>query len=313
MKAIILNKAGGVENLQLKEIDKPRINQNDVLIQTKAISINPVDYKVRSENQGLNMMYGEDRPVILGWDLAGIVVEVGNKVTNFKKGDRVFGMVNFPGNGAAYAEYVASPESHIAKIHENISFSEASATTLAALTALQILKGRVNKGDKVLIHGGSGGVGHFAIQIAKNMGAYVYTTASAKNRDFVLGLGADEHIDYRSQKFEEIVSGLDFVLDIFGGDILKNSLTVLKEGGKVFSTTLIQVPDELAEKAKKVNVTVDGLLVKSSADDMKTLSEMLNNGAIKPNIHKSFDFKKMSEAHATAEQGNIVGKIIVTL
>ena len=130
-----------------------------------------------------------------------MVTEVGENVTEFKVGDRVFGMVNFPGVGNAYAEYVAAPVGHLAKMPNGFSFEQAAATTLAALTALQVLRqARVKPGDKVLIQAGSGGVGHFAIQIAKRMGAYVISTSSAKNRDFILGWGADEHIDYRTQQ-----------------------------------------------------------------------------------------------------------------
>ncbi|MBT8448210.1 MAG: NADP-dependent oxidoreductase, partial [Gammaproteobacteria bacterium] len=202
MKAYLLNEAGGVENLVLSNIEKPRIKVNEVLVETKAISINPVDVKVRKADEVLTLIMGtEERPVIPGWDISGTVVAVGEEVSEFEVGNRVFGMVNFPGQGKGYAEYVASPASHLAIMPEKATFEEAAATTLAALTALQVLKPRVNEGDRILIHAGSGGVGHFAIQIAKALGAHVISTSSAKNRDFIMSLGADEHIDYREQKF----------------------------------------------------------------------------------------------------------------
>ena len=172
MKAYVLNEAGGVENLVLSDIEKPEIKADEVLVETKAISINPVDVKVRPVDEVLTMILGtEDRPVILGWDIAGTLEAVGEEISGFEVGDKVFGMVNFPGQGKAYAEYVASPASHLAIMPRKVTFEEAAATTLAALTALQVLQNRVKKGDRVFIHAGSGGVGHFAIQIAKHLGA----------------------------------------------------------------------------------------------------------------------------------------------
>ncbi|NLD51220.1 MAG: alcohol dehydrogenase catalytic domain-containing protein, partial [Clostridiaceae bacterium] len=165
MQAYLLHKAGGIDNLILSEIDKPTLKSNEVLIEVKAISINPVDVKIRELPDLLDQVYGTDRPLILGWDIAGVVTEVGQNVTDFETGDKVFGLVNFPGHGNAYAEYVAAPAEHLVKIPKDTSFAEAAAATLAALTALQVLEPRIKAGDKVLIHAGSGGVGHFAVQI----------------------------------------------------------------------------------------------------------------------------------------------------
>jgi len=314
MKAIVLEQSGGSENLKMKEINKPVAKANEVLVAVKAIGINPVDYKMRSADEGLMMMYGVTKNVVLGWDISGVVVEAGSDVTKFTKGDKVFGMVNFPGNGSAYAEFVAAPESHLAKMPEAVSFEDAAVTTLAALTALQVLKPRIKSGDRVLIHAGSGGVGHFAIQMAKSIGAYVITTSSAKNKDFVLGLGADEFIDYRTQKFEEILSDIDFVLDGMGGEILMNSVKILKEGGEVLS--LPSPPPVLAEAqilANVKNAKVTSLLVASSGVDMETLSEFLLNGTVKPHVSKVFGFDEMPQAHDYIASGRTVGKIVVKL
>ena len=228
MKAIILKQTGGVENLESTEIDLPEIAANEVLIRVKALSVNPVDYKVRGSEDVLNMIYGAQRPAILGWDVAGIVESAGDDVTEFKAGDRVFGMVNFLGAGNAYAEYVASPADHLAIIPEGTSFEAAAVSTLAALTALQVLQGKVSEDDKVLIHAGSGGVGHFAIQIAKSLGAFVISTSSSRNRDFIMSLGADQHIDYRQEAFEEVLTDIDFAFDMFNGEILHNSVKVVR-------------------------------------------------------------------------------------
>lgn len=313
MKAIVLVKAGGPENFQIAEAEKPSINDNEVLVSVKAISLNPADVKSKYSNEMLNSFYGEKRPIILGWDIAGTVTETGNNVTNFKVGDNVFGMVNFPGVGNAYAEFVAAPEAHLAIMPSNISFEEAAATTLAALTALQILEGRIKKGDKVLVQAGSGGVGHFAIQIAKSFGAYVITTASAKNRDFVLSLGADEHIDYHTQNFEDVLSNIDFALDTQGGKVLENSVKVLKEGGTVITTFGMNIPDEVKALAEKENKTISNILVHSSHEDMNSLRVMLENGDLKPNVYKTFTFENMADAHTEVEKGRTVGKVIVTV
>ncbi|WP_458626574.1 NADP-dependent oxidoreductase [Winogradskyella sp. PC D3.3] len=313
MKAILLKQAGGPENLYLTEVQKPSIKDNEVLVATEAISLNPADVKPKYNDNMLSMMYGTKRPVILGWDLAGTVTEIGSAVTNLKVGDKVFGMVNFPGVGNTYAEFVAAPEAHLAVMPNNVSFEEAAATTLAALTALQILSGKINKDDKVLIQAGSGGVGHFAIQIAKSFGAYVITTASAKNKDFVLSIGADEAIDYHTQKFEDILSDIDFVLDTQGGKVLENSVKVLKNGGAVITTVAPDLQEEVKAEAEKENKTIANILVHSSAEDMNTLKGMLESGAIKPNIYKTFTFEDMANAHREVEKGRTVGKVIVTI
>lgn len=214
MKAIVLENFGGIENFKIKDIPIPMIIENEVLIKVKAFSINPVDVKTR-KGGSLAKVLENNPPVILGWDISGTIEKVGVGVSSFKVGDEVFGMINFGKSGSAYAEYVAAPAEHLAIKPSTISHFEAAASTLAALTALQAFTyfGKLKQNDKVLIHAASGGVGHFAVQIAKPLGAYVIGTSSEKNRDFVLGLGADEHIDYRSVKFEEVASDIDFVLE----------------------------------------------------------------------------------------------------
>ena len=313
MKAVILQQTGGVENLIQTEREQPIPQANEVLINVKAISINPVDYKVRMIDDVLTMICGEERPVILGWDIAGDVVAVGDDVIQFQAGDRVFGMVNFPGRGNAYAEMVAAPADQLAVIPEGTSYEEAAATTLAALTALQVLQPYVKSGDKVLIHAGSGGVGHYAIQIAKHLGAYVITTSSAKNRDFVLSLGADEHVDYRAQPFEEVVSDVDFVLDGIGGEMVGRSLSVTKDGGTVISLPAPDFTDEVLAEAERRIVKVAFMLVQSSGADMHTLKEFLSSGIIKAHVSKTFPFAELDQAHLALESGRTVGKVVVTL
>ena len=313
MKAIVLEEAGSVNNLIFKDLDPPQLKPNEVMVETKAISINPVDYKVRANAPVIDMIIGTERPVILGWDIAGVITAKGDDVTAFNIGDAVFGMVNFLGHGKAYAEYVAAPEDHLAKIPKGVSFEDAAATTLAALTALQVLETRVKVGDKVLIHAGSGGVGHFAIQIAKSLGAYVITTSSGKNKDFVMSLGADAHIDYHTQKFEEELSDLDFVFDMFNGEILFNSVKVVKKGGHIISLPTPEFSDEILDLAKARDVDVSFIMVQSSGKDMRTLASMLEGGTLKPFVSETFGFKDMAKAHEYLERGRTVGKIVVKL
>lgn len=313
MKAYLLKEAGGVGNLILSEVEKPTLAAGEVLVATKAISINPVDVKVRPIEEVLNMIIGEVRPIILGWDIAGTVAAVGADVTEFEVGDKVFGMVNFPGHGKAYAEYVASPASHLAKMPTNATFEEAAASTLAALTALQVLKPRVKAGDRVLIHAGSGGVGHFAIQIAKSLGAKVVATSSGKNRDFVLSLGADEHVDYREQKFEEVLTNIDFVLDGMGGAVLENSLKVVKDGGTIVSLPTHEFPEELKAIAEPRNIKLEFVMVTSNGGDMNTIKELIEAGTVKPHVSATFPFDKMAAAHEQIESGRTVGKAVVKL
>lgn len=315
MKAIILNEAGSVDNLQFVDIVKPTIKDNEVLVKTISLSVNPVDYKVRSNDGALNWILGADRPAIVGWDLSGTIVEVGDDVTDFKVGDAVFGMVNFPGKGNAYAEFVTVPSAHLTLKPTNVSHQEAASATLAALTAWQTLveKGNVKKGDKVLIHAASGGVGHYATQIAKHFGAYVIGISSAKNKEFVLQNGADKHIDYTTENFQDIVSDVDFVLDTIGGDTILKSLGITKQGGTIVSIANSNISNEELEKAKSKDVNLSFLLVHSSGENMLQLSQLMERGILKSHISKTFTFDQMGDAHLYLEKGRTVGKIVVNI
>lgn len=311
MKAIVLKAPGGVENLEYRDLEKPEIREGEVLVKVKALSINPVDVKSRS-GKGVYGRIKDESPLILGWDIAGIVEE--SKSPLFRSGDEVFGMVNFPGHGKAYAEYVAAPADQLALKPENISFEEAAASTLVALTAWQALvhNANVRQGQKVLIHAASGGVGHIAVQIAKYLGAEVTGTSSLKNRDFVLSLGTDHHIDYQHFNWSEAPREFDFVLDTIGGDNIDNSLEVTKENG-----TIISIPsglnEEVTEKAAARGVKGYFILVQSSGKDMEQIASLLEKGNIKPYVSRVFPFEKMGEAHLEQETGRTVGKIVISL
>lgn len=311
MKAIVLKTAGHVENLEYVELAKPVTQEGEVLIKVKAISINPVDVKSR-QGKGVYGRIKEENPLILGWDISGIVEE--SKSAEFKIGDEVFGMVNFPGHGKAYAEYVAAPANQLALKPQNISFEEAAASTLVALTAYQALVHHANiqKGQNVLVHAASGGVGHIAVQLAKHLGAKVTGTSSLKNRDFVLGLGADSHIDYHSFDWKNADEKFDFVLDTIGGENIDHSLEVTKKGGSIISIPT-GLNEEVTAKAQAKGVKGYFILVQSSGDDMKQIANLLESGAIKPHVSKTFPFGQMREAHLEQETGRTVGKIVVTL
>lgn len=317
MKAIILTKPGGVENLQLTDLPIPQPAENEVLIQTKAISINPVDAVVRGNEAFLNYVLqlkpGES-PVILGWDISGVVTATGPAVTRFKKGDEVFGMIRFIGHGKAYAEYVTAPEDQLALKPANSSHEEAAAATLTALTAWQALvtHAGIKKGDKVLIHSGAGGVGHYAIQIAKHFGATVIATSSAENKDFVLQLGADRHIDYKSQKFEEVVTDADIILDsVSTPGHLDRSVAALKKGGRLISIVARFNDEALLQKIKAKDIFAYRLGVSSNGHDMESIAQLLGTGALHSHISQTFSFDQIPAAHQSIETGRTKGKIVV--
>ncbi len=312
MKAILLVQPGSASNLVMRDINIPQLYDDEVLVQVKAISINPVDAKTRQGKGVFN--YGnvsKKTELILGWDISGIVAATNSK--HFSIGDEVFGMVNFPGLGNAYAEYVAAPAEHLALKPANISHQEAAAATLAPLTALQVFKeAGVKAGDRVLIHAASGGVGHYAVQLAKESGAYVIGTSSASNKEFVLSLGADEHFDYQGGNLADATHDIDFVFDSLGPDNIIKSLPVIKNGGRVISI-VTQFNDDLTAQLAAKNVSGKNMLVQSSGKDMKYLATLLENGKLKSHISKSFAFDQMADAHQQIETGRTVGKIVVNL
>lgn len=311
MKAIILKDFGGVENFSIEELSLPPINETEVLVEVKAVSINPVDVKTRSGKAMAGRLKAEN-PVILGWDISGVVVQAGAKVTEFKAGDEVFGMVNFPGHGKAYAEFVAAPASHLALKPANITYEEAAAATLAALTAWQALNihTKIKPNDRVLIHAAAGGVGHFAVQIAKHFGAYVIGTASAANKNFVLSLGANEHFDYKAQPFEDALDNIDLVLDTVGGTNIERSFEVVKRGGTVI-TLPSNTSEGIVEKAKEKGINGFFFLVQSNGDDMKQIAGLLEKGVLKPHVSAVYSFNEIAEAHRQLESGSTRGKVVI--
>ncbi|MEJ4087491.1 NADP-dependent oxidoreductase [Galbibacter orientalis] len=311
MRAIVLKKNGNANQLKYTELPLPQLKEGEVLVQAKAIGINPIDLKTKNR-KGIYSILQNENPLILGWELSGVVTQ--SRSEKFVEGDEVFGLINFPGHGKTYAEYVACPTAHLVKKPSNRSHFEAAATSLAGLTAYQSLVhlGGLKSGQKILIHAASGGVGHFAVQIAKHLGAYVAGTSSEKNREFLLGLGADKHLDYKTDALEKDHKDYDVVLDTIGGNTIDRSIPLIKKEG-----VLISIPsgknNAVTEKATKNGIKGLKFTVKSDENDMKVIADYLQQGILKPHISKIVEFDAMEEAHTQIASGHTVGKVIVRL
>lgn len=309
MKAIVIEQYGDKEQLKVKEMPTPKINENQVLVEMKATSINPIDWKLREGY--LKQMMPFEFPIILGWDAAGIIREVGKKVKGYQVGDAIFSRPATTRFGT-YAENVVIDEDLLAKKPDNISFEEAASVPLAGLTAWQALFDVANlqEGEKVLIHAGAGGVGSLAIQLAKDKGAYVATTASEKNHTFLKGLGADEVIDYKTTNFEKVLQDYDVVFDTMGGETQSKSYQVLKRGGRL--VTIVNAPDQ--EKANEYGVTATLVWLQPNGKQLEQLGALLEKGKLKAIVGHVFPFSEqgMKEAHALSESHHAKGKIVIS-
>lgn len=312
MKAMILSAQGGIENFSLADIPVPSLKHDEVLIKTKAISINPADTIVRSNNN-VSWVFGNDNPLVLGWDISGEIVDIGSSVQNFKVGDEVFGLLNHPYIGRTYAEFVAASVEHLALKPKKISHETAAVSTLAALTALQPLnKVGIKPGDRVLVTAAGGGVGHFAVQFAKQAGAYVIALASTSKKDLLLQLGADEFIDYKKEKFEEIIHDIDIVIDGVRDDQhLLRSLNIIRPGGTLISLWT-NVTEALSEEFQLKGINIFYNMVLPNGVDMQYVADLLDNDLLKPHISKIFPFEEIPNAHIEIEKGHTTGKLAVS-
>jgi NADPH:quinone reductase-like Zn-dependent oxidoreductase len=332
MRAVIAERYGGPDVLELTDVPVPQTGPNGVLVRVHASSVNPVDWKLR---QGLLSAVSTLRfPVIWGCDLSGVVEQVGSAVTLFKPGDEVYGFKH--GKVAktyrgTYAEYAVVPENALARKPAKLSHEEAAAVPLAALTAWQALVdlGGLQAGQRVLIHAAAGGVGVFAVQIAKALGAYVAATAGAKNQGFLGELGADLPVDYTREKFDEKLSGYDLVLDGVGQSVWRSSLRVLRRGGKLL-TLAVPIPERRAGKLRffpKVIAGVAGgsvralmggkrlviVSVKPRGGELEKISELIEAGKLRPVIEKIFPLEQIAEAHRLSEAGHVRGKLVIVV
>ncbi|HHT7189705.1 TPA: NADP-dependent oxidoreductase [Bacillus cereus] len=331
MRAMVIDKYGKVP-MRMIEVPTPEINENEVLAEIHAASINPIDFKIRDGKVKMLLKY--DMPLILGNDFSGVIVKVGAKVTRFKVGDEIYARPRKNKIGT-FAEYIAIHEDDIALKPKNLSFEEAASIPLVGLTSYQALHDimQLQKGQKILIHAGSGGVGTFAIQLAKIMGATVATTASEAGANLVKSLGADEIINYKTEKFEDILTNYDAVFDTIGGTTLEKSFNIIKSGGNIvsvsgmpnarfgkefgsgfFKTFLFSLASKkLTALEKKHNAQYSFLFMKPSGDQLRIIANYIEAGKIKPIIDRVFPFEDAQKAMEYSEAGRAKGKIIVKI
>lgn len=330
MKAIRLHEFGGPEVLKYEDAPVPQLQPGEVLIRVHAIGINPPDWYLRD---GYKMLPPEWRPstpfpIIPGTDVSGVIAAVAADVQDFSVGDEVFGMIRFPsfGDSAAYAEYVSAPASDLAQKPAGINHIQAAAAPMAGLTAWQFLidlghhvqnplQPEMHRpvplnGKTVLVNGAAGGVGHFAVQLAKLKGAHVIAVASGKHESFLRELGADEFIDYKKNAPEDIAHDVDLVLDTLGGPTTGRFLRTLKTGGALFPVFL-GFSD--AEEAAKRGVTVSMTQVRSNGQQLAELGQLLDAGTVRVAIDSTFPLADAGKAHERAAHGHIQGKIVLTV
>lgn len=331
MRVMVIDRYGKVP-MHLAEMSTPEIGEYEVLAEIHAASINPIDFKIRDGKVKLLVKY--KMPLILGNDFSGVVAKVGAKVTRFKAGDEIYARPRKSKIGT-FAEYIAIHEDDIALKPKNLNFEEAASIPLVGLTSYQALTDilQLKKGQKILVQAGAGGVGTFAIQLAKLMGATVATTASEAGANLVKSLGADEIINYKTEKFEEILKNYDAVFDTLGGEILEKSFGIIKDGGKLvsvsglpnarfgkeygsgfFKTLLFSAAShKLTGLEKKHNVQYTFLFMKPSGEQLRIIANFIEAGKIKPIIDKVFSFKDAQKAMEYAESGRAKGKIILKI
>ncbi len=294
MKAIQIKSYGGPEVLEINEIEKPTVKPGHILVENHAASINPFDVKLAAGY--MKEMIPMQFPYVVGGDFAGVVIEVGQDVQNFKVGDEVYGQaITLNGGSGAFAEFLSSTSQNAAKKPSSINFDEAAALPLVSVSALQALEDEIHvqSGQKVLIHGGAGGIGHIAIQIAKSLGAYVATTASTGDVEFVKSLGADQVIDYKKQKFEEELKDFDSVFDtVANKESFEGSLKILKKGGILVS--MLPVPDK--NLAEQYGITAISQQTGTTTERLNRVAELVDAGKIKINIDSTFSLDQAKEA-----------------
>lgn len=332
MKAIVIERYGKNVPLQLVEVPIPTIGEKDILVEIHAASINPVDYKIRDGKVKMLLTY--QMPLIVGNDFSGKVIKTGAKVSKFRIGDEVYGRPRKSRIGT-FAEYLSVHEDDVSLKPKNLSFEEAASLPLVGLTTWQAFHEilELKEGQKILIHAGAGGVGTFAIQLAKQMGAYVATTASDKGYELVKSLGADEIINYKEENFEEILKNYDAVFDTLGGEALEKSFTVLKPHGKIVSVSglpnrkfAIQnnlgllktilfsiVSRKMTELEKKHDAIYHFLFMKPSGEQLSDIKKLVEEGKIRPIIDQIIPFEDAQKAIKYAEKGRAKGKVILKM
>ncbi|MQS89949.1 NADP-dependent oxidoreductase [Companilactobacillus mishanensis] len=310
MKAVVINEYGDRSKLQMTNIAIPETADDEVLVEVKATSVNPIDWKLREGylQEGIPLKF----PIVLGWDVAGVITRIGSKVKDFHTGDKVLARPDLTNRGT-YAEYTAVKENKLAKLPDNVSYEEAAALPLAGLTAWQGIydKLKVESGQTVLIQGGAGGVGIIGIQLLKHIGAKVITTASSSNADFLKGLGADQVIDYHTEDFSEILHDVDAVFDTIGGDTLTKSFDIIKPGGRLV-TIAGQIDENLA---KEKQVEAESMWLIPNGEQLTELVNLVSEGVVKVIIDSVHPFSEdgVKAAHEVSESHHAKGKIVIKM
>lgn len=310
MRASQIQDYGGSEIIEIKEVEKPSLKPGQVLVEVKAASLNPVDYKIRSGM--LKQWMPVNFPATLGGDFSGVITEISEGVSEFKIGDEVFGSsLVLNGGSGALAEFTVSNVNNMALKPKSIDFIAAASLPLVGASALQAIEEHlsVKKGQKILVHGGVGGIGSIAIQLAKMHGAYVATTAKKADLEYVKNLGADLVIDYKSEDFSETLEEYDGVFDTVGGQTSAKSFKVLKKGGVLVS--MLGQPDE--SLAKQFGATAIGQNTQTTNEKLKHLAELVDSGKIKPQVDKVFPLEQVKEAFDYLEKVHPRGKVVVSL
>lgn len=309
MKAVQISQYGDNSVIEVNEkTAKPEVSAGKVLVEVHAASVNPVDWKIREGY--LKEMMPLEFPATLGVDFSGVVAEVGESVSEFKPGDEVYGMASAM-TGGSFAEFVIIPFASLALKPKSVSHSDAAAVPLTGLSALQVLKDQMNisSGQKVLIHGGAGGIGMLAIQIAKQLGAEVATTASKEDSDFVKELGADMVIDYENEKFEDVIKDYDAVLDTVGGETYQRSFQVLKKGGVIVS--MLEQPNE--KLMKQYEVEAKSQFTQPNSAQLAELATLVDEGKVKIKIDRAFPLAEGKEAFDYLQNSHHRGKVVITV
>ncbi|HEX5459521.1 MAG TPA: NADP-dependent oxidoreductase [Steroidobacteraceae bacterium] len=307
MKAMRIRSFGGPEVLELAEVEKPQPRDDEVLIRVRAASVNPVDYKIRS---GTYPVVKQDQlPKVLGRDVAGEIESRGREVRNFEEGDTVYAMLD--GGPGGYAEYVTVRADLVAPKPGQLDYRAAAAVPLAGLTAWQGLfdHGHLQPGQRVLIHGGAGGVGHLAVQFAKARGATVITTVGTQDVEFVKHLGADQVVDYTRERFEDEVRDVDLVLDLIAGETQERSWAILKDGGTMISS--LARPSEA--KAREHHAHAQNFVAHPDRDELIEIGRLIDEGRVHPHVSAVFELEEAAQAQAQLEQRHAQGKVVLQM
>jgi NADPH:quinone reductase-like Zn-dependent oxidoreductase len=307
MKAARIHTYGGASVIAIEEIDKPTAEEGQVIVEVHAASLNPWDSKLRDGALGDSLKL----PVTVGGDIAGTVAEVGPHVTELAVGDKVYGDAGpAPGSGA-FAQFALAPVGQVAKLPQNLDFPDAASLPLVGSSAVQALLEHIKlqSGQKLLIHGGTGGIGSIALQVAKHLGAYVATTVPTHAISLAKELGADEVIDFKTQDFTHLIRDYDAVFDTAGGEVFEKSLNVLRPGG--IAVSMVGHVDEAVAKQKGVTALTQA--TKITTERLNKLTELVEQGVAKPHVAKTFPLDQTREAFEARESGQVPGKIVLKI